>query len=234
MKTKQEPIYQSFKSFAEPLFSPWLCDEEFLQIDSNYPEWLPDAMKAGRYLQYILAKQAVLLPEGDFIECGVFTGKSSDIFATVLDKLDNHNKTLFLIDSFEGLPTPDEKDIDVRTNTNFFTKGGVKGWDFNKIKIELSKHTCSIHLIKGWIPKPFIEIENKNFCLAHIDVDLYESTYDSLKFLYPRMVKGGIILFDDYGFPMCTGARLATDEYMQNKPEPIIPLPSGQAILIKN
>lgn len=234
MSSDLKTSYKKFNSLAEPLFSPWLSDKEFLEINSNYPEWLPETIQANRYLQFILAKQAVLVNEGDFIECGVYTGKSSDIFASVLDKYDNFNKKLFLIDSFEGLPTPNDKDVDVRTNKSFFTKEGVKGWDLTTIKNHLSKHKCSINLLKGWIPKPFVEINNRNFCFAHIDVDLYESTYDSLIFIYPKMVKGGIILFDDYGFPMCTGARLAIDEYLQNKTEPLIPLPSGQAILIKS
>ncbi|NGX28937.1 MAG: 8-demethyl-8-(2,3-dimethoxy-alpha-L-rhamnosyl)-tetracenomycin-C 4'-O-methyltransferase [Candidatus Anoxychlamydiales bacterium] len=230
----EDNSYSLFKSFAEPLFSPWLCDENFLQIDSEYAEWLPDVMKPGRYLQYVLAKQAVLLIKGDFIECGVYQGKSASIFSSILDKHDKYNKELFLIDSYEGLDSPTEEDKDIRTKKPFFTKGGVKGHDVNTIKNKLNKHRCSINFIKGWIPDTFENIKNKTFSFAHIDVDLYQSTYDSLFFVYPRMEKGGIILFDDYGFPMCTGARKAIDDFLLDKIEPLIPLPSGQALLIKS
>ena len=124
--------------------------------------------------------------------------------------------------------------IDSRTNSPFFYKGAARGWDKKTISSALSKrHECQIELIEGWIPACFGGYENKQFAFADIDVDLYQATYDSLAFIYERMVKGGIILFDDYGFVMCAGARKAVDDFMLGKPEPVILIPTGQAILIK-
>jgi hypothetical protein len=63
---------------------------------------------------------------------------------------------------------------------------------------------------------------------------LYQPTLDSVVFFYPRMNRGGLMLFDDYGFATCPGARRAIDEFFTDKPEPIIDLPTGQAfVLIK-
>jgi len=86
---------------------------------------------------------------------------------------------------------------------------------------------------KGWIPEKFREVAGQKFCFVHIDVDIYLPTLDSLKFFYPRMVQGGIIVCDDYGFSTCPGAKKAFDEFMREKPEPIIHIPTGQCFVIK-
>lgn len=67
----------------------------------------------------------------------------------------------------------------------------------------------------------------------HIDVDLYQPTLDSLAFFYPRLISGGICFFDEYGLLSCLGARAAVDEFLRDKPEPIIELATGQAVLVK-
>jgi len=83
-------FYQTYKSLAEPLYCPWLADPVFLEIQAGYPEGLPNS--SGRYFQYSLARHAVSLEaDGDFIECGVCTGKSLDIFASVIDRFDHKN-----------------------------------------------------------------------------------------------------------------------------------------------
>jgi hypothetical protein len=65
----------------------------------------------------------------------------------------------------------------------------------------------------GWIPDCFSEVVDRSFCFVHIDVDLYEPTLASLEFFGSRMVPGGIIVCDDYGFETCPGARRAGDEF---------------------
>ena len=66
-----------------------------------------------------------------------------------------------------------------------------------------------------------------------MDGDIYESTLEGLRFFYPRMNKGGIILSHDYcslGFP---GVKRAFDEFMSDKPEPVIELWDSQALVVK-
>ena len=50
------------------------------------------------------------------------------------------------------------------------------------------------------IPTRFDEVADRSFCFVHVDVDLFEPTRESIAFFYPRMVPGGVMLFDDYGF----------------------------------
>jgi hypothetical protein len=68
-----------------------------------------------------------------------------------------------------------------------------------------------VEVYKGWIPERFAVVAGRSFCFAHIDVDLYRPTLDSMAFFYPRMAPGGIILLDDYGFSTCPGVTEAVD-----------------------
>ena len=86
---------------------------------------------------------------------------------------------------------------------------------------------------KGLIPDTFNGLENAGIALSHIDVDIYASVLDCCQFLYPRTVPGGFIIFDDYGFPSCPGARAAVDEFFRDRPEVPLVLHSGQAIVFK-
>ena len=87
--------------------------------------------------------------------------------------------------------------------------------------------------MRGLIPSRFPELDERSFSFVHIDVDLYQPTFDSIAFFYPRMIQGGLILCDDYGFTSCPGAKKAIDEFMADKPECVVQLPTGQALILK-
>jgi len=66
---------------------------------------------------------------------------------------------------------------------------------------------------------------------VHFDVDLYESTLACLRFFYPRMLPGGVMLSHDYS--ILAGVRKAVDEFLDGKPEKPIELPSTQCMIVK-
>ena len=77
-------------------------------------------------------------------------------------------------------------------------------------------------------------MSDSRVAFAHVDVDVYQSVWDCCEFIYPRLTTGGVMVFDDYGFPTCPGARKAVDEFFANKPETPIILQTGQAIAIRS
>jgi len=76
----------------------------------------------------------------------------------------------------------------------------------------------NIYLVKGYIPDSFQDYFNKKpatqIALLHIDVDVYEATKSCLDYLYEKVVKGGIIVFDDYG--QVDGATKAINEFIKS------------------
>jgi hypothetical protein len=104
--------------------------------------------------------------------------------------------------------------------------------DETTLRRNLSRYD-SIAVLPGWIPKRFDEVEDHQFRVVHIDVDLYEPTRDSLEFFYSRLVQCGVIVMDDYGFATCPGATRAAREFASHHGVGILHLASGQGVIMK-
>jgi hypothetical protein len=173
--------------------------------------------------KYFLAQLVQLTNHlnGDIAECGVFEGATAYL---MFERTTNIQKRMHLFDSFEGLPTPSAID------GNYWAKGDLSISE--QIARENLPESKRILYYKGWIPDKFEMVADITFSFVHLDVDLYQPTHDSLAFFYPRMVTGGIIVCDDYGFDSCPGAKKALDDFFRDKEE-IINVPTGQAFVIK-
>jgi O-methyltransferase len=161
---------------------------------------------------------------GDIAECGVYKGATA-WFMCIFIQQHHLNKAVHVFDSFEGLSNPQSEDGKYWAAGNLATDEAT-----------CQKNLAAFNFVKyykGWIPKRFAEVEATRFCFVHIDVDLYQPTFDSISFFYERMNKGGIIICDDYGFSTCTGAKKAMDEFFADKAEPVIMLTTGQGFIIK-
>lgn len=214
--------------YYRPLFSPWHGEGlgefgRYYQYAKSVSLVSPDRC----YMLYTLASQAANL-NGQWYECGVYKGGTATLLANLLsDKGKGQTTQLHLFDTFEGMPETDpERDLH------------LKG-DFDDTSLEaVSEQVCKnikdrslINFHKGFIPDTFASLEDHTIAFAHIDVDIYKSIIDSCEFIYPRMERGGFMIFDDYGFGSCPGARQAVDEFFSNKPEQVLVLPTGQALV---
>jgi len=159
---------------------------------------------------------------GDTAECGVFKGASSWLICQAIKET---GKNHHLFDSFSGLPEPGLADGAYWSSGDLST--GSQEARKNLVDFRFA------HFYEGWIPEKFSEIEHLTFSFVHIDVDLFEPTLASLRFFYPRLSPGGVIICDDYGFNSCPGAKKAMDDFFSDKVEKIILVPTGQAMVIK-
>lgn len=138
---------------------------------------------------------------GDVVECGVYKGGSARLLATIFK-----NKQVLLFDSFEGMLEDDA----IKTGGHF--KGHFNDTDLDRVKNYLSDKTnCSFH--KGWLPSSADFLTTENFCLVHLDLDLYQSTKAAIEIFWPRLNVGGHMIFDDYNWHACPGVNLAIEEY---------------------
>ncbi len=168
------------------------------------------------FLVYSLALAQRRL-DGDYSEVGVYRGSSAKMICEA-----KGDKTLYLFDTFEGLPEVEK--IDVLFSKNLFS-GSI---DSVKRRLAKYKNVC---IVKGEFPETSNIAMNKRFAFVHLDVDIYNSTKNCLGFFYDRMVKGGIILSHDYS--QAKGVKKAFDEFFENKIEKIIELPMSQCMVIK-
>jgi O-methyltransferase len=215
-------------SFYKPFFSPWHGYGDFrsfLEVSKPFSVIPPDRL----YVLYIIASQAINL-DGHLYECGVYKGGSAMLLAKLLAERKKHPKTkLHLFDTFEGMPETDpQKDKHI-------------GGDFADTSIDMVRLRVTslisddsiVEFHKGPIPDTFINCESHRISFAHIDVDIYKSVMDCCNFIYPRLQNGGFMVFDDYGSPMCPGARKAVDEFFKDKWEVPLVLSMGHAIVFR-
>lgn len=136
--------------------------------------------------------------KGCVVECGVWRGGMSAGIASLLP--DRH---FFLFDSFEGLP--EAKTIDGETAIAWQQNTESPGY-YDNCAAEIGYASKAMlttgvvnHLIKGWFKDTLpIAAFDQDISILRLDADWYESTMDCLTYLFPKVARGGIIIFDDY------------------------------------
>jgi len=157
--------------------------------------------------------------EGSIAEVGVYKGG----VAYYLNKM-SHGKPVYLFDTFEGIPMSGEHDRHV--------VGDFNDTSFEEV-CEYFIGNEEVKVVKGLFPESAIDVipESEKFSLIHLDADQYESTLNSLKYFYPKMEVGGVIICDDYKF--LKGVDEAIAEFLKDKPEKEIYSSNMQCVIIK-
>lgn len=219
--------------FGHRIYTPWFdTDSEFTRIINKVRALGPMAVSPDRcYILYQWARRSVTLP-GDLAECGVYTGGTAHLVASVLAAhTPNSVPTRFhLFDTFSGMPDTAIPQRDYHTAGDF----SDTSLEFVKKRLQDFASCCVFH--PGLMPDTFVEVENvSKYSFVHVDVDIYPSVMVCCEWFWPRLVSGGAMIFDDYGFyPYRHAARAAVDEFFSDKIELPIVLPTGQAVVIKN
>lgn len=177
--------------------------------------------------------------DGEVAECGAFQGLSSYLFCNYLrlTRPDFKGRGYHVFDSFEGLSEPQSQDLDPpqavgAINFGFLRAGAFEG-SLESVKATLREFP-EIEYHRGWIPESFAGIPEKKYKFVHLDLDLYAPVKGSVEYFYPRLVKGGIMVIDEYALARWPGARKAVDEFCQTK-NLITPieLTTGNGVIIK-
>lgn len=165
--------------------------------------------------------------EGDFVECGVWRGGSTMAAIDTLIKAKDTTREIYLYDTFEGMSEPTEADkvftgttADHLMNTTD-KEDPTSVWCYSALdEVQQNVGTLKypsqkVHYIKGKVEDTIPGTMPGKIALLRLDTDWYESTAHELKYLYPLLVPGGVIIIDDYGH--WEGARKAVDEYIENE-----------------
>ncbi len=156
---------------------------------------------------------------GDFIETGVWRGGMTIFMRGVLKAYGITDRTVWVADSFEGLPAPANE---------------ADGWDLSdvrylKVSLEqvqenfrkfglLDEH---VKFLKGWFKDTLPVAPITRLAILRLDGDMYSSTMDALRSLYDKVSSGGYVIVDDYhSWPSCKQA--VTDFLAEKKLSPII------------
>lgn len=159
---------------------------------------------------------------GAVVECGVWRGGGMHAVARTLDANGDHSRELYLFDTFEGMTAPTEKDErhDGQTAARLLEtrQRNSTVWAYASLEdvragfAEVPYPSERIHYVEGPVEKTVPDQAPEQIALLRLDTDWYESTKHELDHLYPRLVSGGVLIIDDYGW--WKGARTATDEFL--------------------
>lgn len=153
---------------------------------------------------------------GDIVEFGCYAGTTSVFIRRVLNHhAPDQDRTFHVYDSFQGLPAKAKQDE---------SAGGV---DFQVGRLAVPKRELLRQFQRAGLTPPVIhkgwfnELTDKDvpehIAFAFLDGDFYESIIDSLRLVYPRMTKGGIIAIDDYQREALPGVTSAVRDFFQDK-----------------
>lgn len=177
-------------------------------------------------VEYIVRQQ---IP-GSIVECGVWKGGSSMVAALTLMKMGVTDKKIYLYDTFEGMPQPQDVDVSLYGQSairRWQQMNAVnKKWDFSPLE-EVKRNLVStgypeelIIYVKGKVEETIPSVMPEQISLLRLDTDWYESTYHELQNLYPLLASNGVLVIDDYGH--WRGARQATDQFFEEQGHPIL------------
>ena len=202
--------------------------ERYLEPDRRGP--LPPTRILDQRFTLVELVKSIRSLSGNTCECGVYRGVGSALICKALEGTYRDGDRHYAFDSFEGLPEPTSGDR-IRSGRSVWKKGHL--YCPHETVQEFLKEFPHCQIEKGWIPQTLSKVEDETFRLMHLDVDLMEPTRACLDFFYPRMVSGGLMVFDDYGSGSCRGVRAAIDEFFRDRSEQVVELVTGQAFVIK-
>jgi len=107
--------------------------------------------------------------------------------------------------------------------------------DVQRVKKNLHEFRENVIYHQGYIPESLVSQPQppKSMVYLHIDLNSAKATLESLKFFYPRLVDGGVIIFDDYGSVLYSDTKVIVDKFFADKSGILMPLPTGQAIYFR-
>jgi O-methyltransferase len=111
------------------------------------------------------------------------------------------SRTVWVADSFQGLPPPDPARYPADAGDRFFEQEGLA------VGVEQVKHNFErygllddrVKFLVGWFKDTLPTAPIDRLAVMRLDGDLYESTWQAIEALYPKLSPGGFCIVDDYG-----------------------------------
>ncbi|MFD3740956.1 TylF/MycF/NovP-related O-methyltransferase [Streptomyces sp. NPDC058629] len=167
---------------------------------------------------------------GDIVECGVWRGVSMQACARTLLSVGEDERELYLFDTYEGMTPPTAEDLrrDGRPAQELLDAQGKDRpiWAVASLEdvqagfghVPYPKER--VHYVQGRVEDTVPGRAPEQIAILRLDTDWYASTKHELEHLYPRLVSGGVLLIDDYGY--WQGSRQAVDEFLDKTGERLL------------
>jgi O-methyltransferase len=177
----------------------------------DWPVFAQTMVGLARLDQLRAAIETVISEEvpGDLIEAGVWRGGASIFMRGVLKAHAIEDRTVWVADSFQGLPPADAVVYPADAAGTQWHKFGALAVDAEAVKENFRRYGLlddRVQFLEGWFSETLPTVRDRTWSVVRLDGDMYESTMDGLKNLYPGLSPGGFLIVDDYAIPECRQA----------------------------
>jgi O-methyltransferase len=224
-------VYEA-DGLATVYFSPFLADAEWSgAYEEMARDWYPDQPGFDiRWRMWILtsvARQVRALP-GDIAEFGVYRGGCARMILETVGL--DAGRRYHLFDTFAGIP---DSELTERERVEGYA-GRLADTSVEVVEERLDPWREALVFHAGDVFETATTADTGDLSLVHMDLNASAPTRVALEYSYPRLVPGGAIVFDDYGWdPTSYEQRDVIEHFCRPLPESVVALPSGQALLIR-
>ena len=170
--------------------------------------------------------------EGDFVECGVDKGGLAKAIIAYID-FNSLNKKFYLLDTFNGMVdkqiSAKEKEIGIRKD-GWHKLGGYEDcYEFVKEIFTEDR----VEIIRGEIPETLPQVKSEKIAFLSIDMNCAMPEIAASEYFWDKIVSGGVILLDDYGWKLHIEQKRAFDNFALKRNVKVLSLPTGQGMIFK-
>ncbi len=222
-------------SYAEDLLASraaasWLDDPAFqaaYDAGASISTWGTDI----RWRSYTLMRAARMAARkpGDFVECGVHRGGTAMNVIAHLGVEAFADRRFFLYDTYEGLK---EEQMIAAELENVHKPEGYYPPVLDAVRENFAPYDFA-RIVPGMVPDTLDAYDGEQVAYLHIDMNVSLPELAALEYFWPKLVPGGVVVFDDYGFPQHIEQQKALDDLVRGFGAEIIMLPTGQGLLWK-
>jgi len=211
-------IGDNLMTFSKSL--SFLNDEPFRTAWEKHSETVEEKAAMWRRVTMIWAARSALRLEGDFVECGCYKGTGPRIVADVLNfaELD---RRYYLYDLFEH-------NSSMPHHSMLEHSGELADW----VRARFSD-LPNVTITQGRVPDSLAIAAPEKIAFMHLDLNNVDAEIGALEILFDRIVPGGILLLDDYGWLGYHAQLVAEKPWLRARGYEVLELPTGQGLVIK-
>jgi hypothetical protein len=214
----------------DPAFARAFCT---IRGSHQYDQYDGPDNIAWRLNTLVWAGRCGLRTGGDLVECGTFKG---DMAWVVLQTIGSaHIPRFWLFDSFDGFSLDYSSGEDFPDNPGFldFANGFYRQAGLYKYVCDRFASFANVTVVKGFLPEALDAAMPERIGFLHIDLNSPRAEIAVLERLFDRVLPGGVVVFDDYGWKMFHEQKKAEDDFMHRRGYEILEMPTGQGLVLK-
>lgn len=224
---KKSPYSFEGDGFATWHYSPFMADAQFQSDYAKVSQTWPGS--DNRWRLWIMTRCATHCAslDGSFAEFGVYRGGCTYMVLSVCRP--RSGRSYFLFDTFGGIPTTNLTQQEVAAGFG----GRLSDASVDEVRERLSPWKDQVKFVVGDVFDTLPSTETGPLAFGHLDLNAAAPTDFALKYVWSRLVAGGILVFDDYGWSQYSDQKKLIDAFFEDKKDSLIALPTGQAMVVK-